>query len=173
MRRDCAGRARAVYLGRDAARVLPEHADGHRPALGSLSSGTEQRKGAALAAKRWRRARIARSWRSQIAPFLRGRISAKQRFIASFSDARGRAAVCRFGACEGAGVSGHELPGPLYPHQDPAAVCALGCRARTWRSCRSRSIARWRSIASSTARTIAHLPRRIRRRCAMPARRWC
>ncbi len=31
LRRHCAGRAWAVYLGPDATRVLPEHADGDRP----------------------------------------------------------------------------------------------------------------------------------------------
>ncbi len=38
----------------------------------------------------------------------------------------GCAAVCELGVCEGAGVSGNELPGPLYPDQDSAAVCAVG-----------------------------------------------
>ena len=35
-------------------------------------------------------------------------------------------AIRRFSKWAGDGVSGHELPGPLYSYQDPAAVCAVG-----------------------------------------------
>ena len=61
----------------------------------------------------------------QIAPFLRGRVSAQKRWIASFTDAAGCASVCELGARPGACLSRHQLPGSLYPDQDSSALCAL------------------------------------------------
>ncbi len=90
--------------------------------------GTERFGGEVMQARADRRELAA-----QIAPFLRGRISAKHRYISDFSDDADVHAIRRLGRREGDGFSGHELPGSLYPHQDPAACLCRGARARICR----------------------------------------
>ena len=102
LRRHCAGRARAVHLGRDAARVLREHDHRHRSA-GAVhrTARTAQGQGALWRRGSSRRGADRQELAIEIAPFLRGRISAQQRWIASFSDAADVLAVREFRAREG------------------------------------------------------------------------
>ena len=67
-----------------------------------------------------------RSLAIQIAPFLRGRISARQRFISSFSDAPDVLQFVDSAHGKSSGLSGNQLSRSLYPHQNPAYVCELG-----------------------------------------------
>ncbi len=141
--------------------------------MGSLLSGTAAKGkvrfgGEAVPARADRR-----ELAIQIAPFLRGRISAKQRFIASFSDAPDvlqfvNSAHAKELAFLGTSCPDHFIRTKIRPMFVPwdadedleALKKQIDCVAGA-------------SIATSIAPTIAHLRRRIRRRCAMPARRWC
>ena len=67
---------------------------------------------------------------TEILPFLRGRVSAQRRWIASFSDHEDVLALCELCSCPGPGFSGHELSRPLHPHQDSPHVCSVGRRRR-------------------------------------------
>ena len=86
LRRHRAGRARPVHLGRDAARMLREHAHRHR-SVRPVHRQARQRKGdtrfgGEAVQSRPNRRELA----IEILPFLRGRISAQRRWIANFSD---------------------------------------------------------------------------------------
>ena len=90
-----------------------------------------------------------------------------------FQRRRGRARVCGLGSRERAGFSGHQLPRPLYPHQDPADVCALGRGRRSGRAEKTDRPLACRVPRSVPRLLCARLPRRSRLRCATPAPRWC
>jgi rhamnose utilization protein RhaD (predicted bifunctional aldolase and dehydrogenase) len=88
---------------------------------------------------------------AQIAPFLRGRISAKQRFIASFSDAPMCCNLWTRHAKELAFL-GTSCPITLSAPRSGRCLCR-GARARICSAEESDRHARWPSIAISTAPT--------------------
>ena len=123
-------RPRPVYVGRDAARKLPEHRDDHRSDRPVYRVAQPEEGPARVRRREAHESRGARVACAELMPVIRGAVSQKQRLIGTFSDNDDVMEFVNSQYAKKLAHLGNQLPGPLHPHQDPAHVHRVGSEDR-------------------------------------------